>query len=88
MSGRLSVVGLGPGAEALVTPEANAALADATDVFGYTPYVARVAERPGLARHASDNREELARAQEAFALAAAERRVVIVSSGDPGVFAM
>jgi precorrin-3B C17-methyltransferase len=63
-------------------------LADATDVIGYIPYVARVAPRPGLTLHASDNRVELDRAAHALDLCAAGARVVIVSSGDPGVFAM
>lgn len=88
MTGWVTVAGLGPGAEALVTPEVRAALDAATDVLGYIPYVARVAPRQGLRLHPSDNREELARAQMALALAARGRRVVIVSSGDPGVFAM
>ncbi|MDW4496478.1 precorrin-3B C(17)-methyltransferase [Sulfitobacter sp. D35] len=88
MSGWLAIAGLGPGAEALVTPEVSAALAEATDVVGYIPYVARVAERPGLTLHASDNRVELDRARQALDLAARGRRVVVVSSGDPGVFAM
>ncbi|MFQ8429974.1 precorrin-3B C(17)-methyltransferase [Amaricoccus sp. W119] len=88
MTGALAIAGLGPGAEALVTPEVAEALAEATDVVGYFPYVARVPERPGLTRHASDNRVELDRARLALDLAAAGRRVVIVSSGDPGVFAM
>ncbi|HEX7855833.1 MAG TPA: precorrin-3B C(17)-methyltransferase [Sphingobium sp.] len=87
-NGWVAVAGLGPGDEALVTPEVMAALAEATDVVGYFPYVARVAERPGLTRHASDNREELDRASHALDMAAQGRRVVIVSSGDPGVFAM
>ncbi len=88
MTGMLTIAGLGPGDAALITPEVAAALADATDVVGYAPYVARVAVREGLVRHASDNRQELLRADEAIRLAAAGRRVVIVSSGDPGVFAM
>lgn len=88
MSGWLAIAGLGPGAEALVTPEVTAALADATDVVGYIPYVARVAPRPGLTLHPSDNRVEMDRAQLALGLAAQGRRVVVVSSGDPGVFAM
>lgn len=87
-AGWLVVAGLGPGAQACVTPEVGAALAEATDVVGYLPYVARVAPRPGLVRHASDNRVELDRATLALRLAAAGRRVVVVSSGDPGVFAM
>ncbi|MDR7126092.1 precorrin-3B C(17)-methyltransferase [Pseudotabrizicola sp. 4114] len=88
MTGWIAVAGLGPGADTLVTPEVTQALADATDVIGYIPYVARVAPRPGLVLHPSDNRVELDRATLALKLAAAGRRVVIVSSGDPGVFAM
>jgi len=88
MTGMLTIAGLGPGDEALVTPEVSAALAEATDIFGYGPYVARVPAREGLVLHASDNRQELQRATEALRLAAAGRRVVVVSSGDPGVFAM
>jgi precorrin-3B C17-methyltransferase len=88
MTGSLVVAGLGPGDQALVTPEVSAALAAATDVVGYIPYVARVTPRDGLTLHASDNRAELQRARQALELAAAGRQVVIVSSGDPGVFAM
>ena len=88
MTGWLAVAGLGPGAEALVTPEVGAALDAATDVVGYIPYVARVAPRDGLNLHPSDNRVELDRASHALAMAAEGRRVVVVSSGDPGVFAM
>lgn len=88
MSGWLAIAGLGPGADALVTPEVTAALAEATDVIGYIPYVARIAPRDGLTLHASDNRVELDRSAHALKLAAAGRKVVVVSSGDPGVFAM
>ncbi|MBU2956196.1 precorrin-3B C(17)-methyltransferase [Paracoccus sp. 1_MG-2023] len=88
MTGRITVAGLGPGADALVTPEVTQALADATDIIGYIPYVARVAPRPGLRLHPSDNRVELDRARHALDLAQGGARVVIVSSGDPGVFAM
>ena len=88
MTGWLVVAGLGPGDEALVTGEVRAALAEATDVVGYIPYVARIAPRDGLTLHASDNRVELERAADALAMAAAGGRVVVVSSGDPGVFAM
>lgn len=87
-AGWIAVVGLGPGAESLVTPEVMATLAQATDVIGYIPYVARVAPREGLTLHPSDNRVELDRAQFALDLAARGARVVVVSSGDPGVFAM
>jgi precorrin-3B C17-methyltransferase len=88
MTGWLAIAGLGPGDDRLVTPEVSAALAEATDVVGYIPYVARVAPRHGLTLHPSDNRVELDRALAALEMAAAGRRVVVVSSGDPGVFAM
>jgi precorrin-3B C17-methyltransferase len=88
MTGSLVIAGLGPGALDQVTPEVSAALALATDVVGYIPYVARVAPRAGLTLHASDNRVEMDRARAALTMAADGKRVVIVSSGDPGVFAM
>ena len=88
MSGSVLIAGLGPGAEALVTPEVRDALAQATDVVGYIPYVARVPERPGLTLHATDNRVEIDRSRHALEMASEGKRVVVVSSGDPGVFAM
>ena len=87
--GRLAVVGLGPGWEGWRTPEVTALLAEATDLVGYSTYLDMVAEHPdGQRRHPSDNRQEGERAAHALDLAAAGRRVVVVSSGDPGVFAM
>jgi precorrin-3B C17-methyltransferase len=88
MTGWVTVAGLGPGAEDMVTPQVRDALAQATDVVGYVPYVARVAPRAGLVLHPSDNRVELDRAHAALEMSASGRRVVVVSSGDPGVFAM
>jgi precorrin-3B C17-methyltransferase / cobalt-factor III methyltransferase len=88
MTGWVRIVGLGPGAEELVTAQVQSALAQASDVIGYIPYVARVAPRAGLTLHPSDNRVELDRARHALELAAQGQQVVVVSSGDPGVFAM
>ncbi|HEV7457016.1 MAG TPA: precorrin-3B C(17)-methyltransferase [Roseococcus sp.] len=88
MSGRLDVVGIGPGEAALVTPAASAVLAAAEALYGYGPYLDRVPPHPGQVRHASDNREELARAAAALDAAAAGARVAMVTGGDPGVFAM
>ena len=88
MTGQLSVVGLGPGAADMQTPQASEALAAATDLVGYVTYLDRVPQRPGQARHGSDNRVELERARLALDLATRGRRVAVVSSGDAGVFAM
>lgn len=88
MSGWIAIVGLGPGRETLVTPEVRDVLDQATDVIGYIPYVKRIAPRAGLTLHATDNRVEIDRATHALTLAQQGARVVVVSSGDPGVFAM
>ena len=88
LQGWLCIAGLGPGNPQLVTPEVTAALDAATDIVGYIPYVARIAPRPGLTLHASDNRVEMDRARAALQMASEGKQVVIVSSGDPGVFAM
>jgi precorrin-3B C17-methyltransferase len=89
VSGALTIVGLGPGSPDLVTPAASRALAEATDLVGYGPYLDRIPEiRPDQTRHPSDNRVELDRARLALMLAERGRRVAVVSGGDPGVFAM
>ena len=88
MTGSLVIAGLGPGSGSMVTPEVTQALAEASDIVGYIPYVARIAPRAGLVLHASDNRVELERARQAVQMALQGQRVVVVSSGDPGVFAM
>ena len=86
--GRVVVAGLGPGDPGWLTPEAEAAVAGATDLVGYRPYLARIPERAGQRRHASGNTVEARRAALALDLAAAGRQVAVISSGDPGVFAM
>ena len=88
MSGRLIVVGLGPGDPRYLTPDAEDALAAAEALYGYGPYLDRVPVRAGQSRHASNNREERARATTALRHAAQGARVAVVSGGDPGVFAM
>jgi precorrin-3B C17-methyltransferase len=88
MSGRVMIVGLGPGPAEWMTPEASAAIGAASDVVGYGPYIERLALRPDQRAHMSDNRLELDRARLALTLAAEGRAVAVVSGGDPGVFAM
>ena len=88
MRGSLAIVGLGPGPERWIAPEASAVLDAASDLVGYLPYLDRVAERPGQMRHGSDNRVEIDRARHALTMAAEGRHVAVVSGGDPGIFAM
>jgi precorrin-2 C20-methyltransferase/precorrin-3B C17-methyltransferase len=84
----LLVVGLGPGPDGWMTPEATAALAEVQHVVGYGPYVARVPQREGLQRHASGNTVEVDRARFALDLALRGESVAVVSGGDAGVFGM
>ena len=88
MSGRLAVVGLGPGDARWLTAEAEAELASAQALYGYLHYLDRVPVRLGQVRHPYDNREEDARAADALRHAAQGAQVALVSGGDPGVFAM
>ena len=86
--GEVTVVGLGPAGRPWQTPEVQDALASADELVGYGPYLDRVPANPRQVRHASDNRVESERAEHALQLARAGSRVVVVSSGDPGVFGM
>ncbi|REE21904.1 precorrin-3 methyltransferase [Paraburkholderia sp. BL27I4N3] len=87
--GRLTVIGLGPGSADLMVPAARTALTEATDILGYDTYVKMAGPlRADQRVHGTDNREEMQRARHAFELASEGRSVVMVSSGDPGVFAM
>ena len=87
-TGWVKIVGLGPGDETMVTTQVQGVISEATDIVGYIPYVKRIPERPGLTLHATDNRVEIERATHALEMAASGKRVAVVSSGDPGVFAM
>ena len=88
--GRLTVVGLGPGGAEHRTPAAEAAVRDAEVVIGYGPYVDACADLLGPAHEVvrSPIGDEVVRAKTALAEAGAGRRVALVSSGDPGVYAM
>lgn len=88
MSGWLKIVGLGPGDPEWLTPQAARVLAEASDLVGYAPYVDRVPHNCAQTRHLSDNRVELERAREALELCRHGRKVAVISSGDPGIFAM
>ncbi|MGA7383240.1 MAG: precorrin-3B C(17)-methyltransferase [Methylocella sp.] len=86
--GRLRIVGLGPGGDAWITPEASHHIANATDLVGYAPYLERLPPKQGQTRHQTGNRVEMERARHALRLVEDGRHVALVSGGDPGVFAM
>ncbi|MGV9798039.1 precorrin-2 C(20)-methyltransferase [Mycobacterium sp. NPDC003449] len=86
--GSVVVVGLGPGDHDWMTPQSRRELAAATDLIGYGPYLDRAGVRAGQRHHPSDNTDEPERARLACTLAQQGRVVAVVSSGDPGVFAM
>jgi cobalt-precorrin 5A hydrolase / precorrin-3B C17-methyltransferase len=87
--GQLFIVGTGPGAANWMSPEVQQILREATDLVGYSFYLDLAGSlREGQRRHEFDNREELARAEMALDLAAEGRIVAVVSSGDPGIYAM
>lgn len=86
--GTVYVVGLGPGPDKWLSPEASEVLSTVDHVIGYAPYVARVPQRPGLTRHPSGNTVEVDRGQQALAFAMAGESVAVVSGGDAGVFGM
>jgi cobalt-precorrin 5A hydrolase / cobalt-factor III methyltransferase / precorrin-3B C17-methyltransferase len=89
-TGRLRVVGLGPGAAALRAPAAETAVRHAQVVIGYSPYVEGCADllQPHQEVVRSPIGEEVVRAKQALAEAAGGREVALVCSGDPGVYAM
>ena len=88
--GRLALVGLGPGKDALVPPLAREALAASALVVGLDQYVSRVCQllKPGTRVLTAPLGDELERAEKALAEARAGGSVALVSSGDAGVYAM
>jgi len=87
--GELTVVGIGPGQAAWRTPAVTAAITRATDVVGYGLYLDLLGGLiDGKQRHQSDLAQEEARARAALDLAAEGKSVVLVSSGDAGIYAL
>jgi precorrin-3B C17-methyltransferase len=83
------VVSLGPGFAEYISPRAQAALAEAQVVVGYTTYIDLV--RPLLTDQevvATGMKAEVKRCQLALDRARTGQRVVMVSSGDAGIYGM
>ncbi len=88
-SGKLYVVGLGPGAPGLLTPDASAAIAASGVVVGYRYYLDLIADRlAGKEVVGRELGEEVERARLALELAGGGRIVALISSGDAGVYGM
>ncbi|WP_034579329.1 precorrin-3B C(17)-methyltransferase [Carnimonas nigrificans] len=87
-TGKLSVIGIGPGAAEQLTGAAREGLQEADLLYGYGPYLARLTLAAHQRAVPSDNRVEAQRARHALDAAAEGYRVAMVSGGDPGVFAM
>ncbi len=87
--GRLTIIGLGPGAGEWRTPAVSAALARASDVVGYGGYFDLAGPlSPGVLRHDFALGDEEARVRTALDLAAEGREVALISSGDAGIYGM
>jgi cobalt-precorrin 5A hydrolase / precorrin-3B C17-methyltransferase len=87
--GKLTVIGTGPGSAEWMSPQVRQTILAATDLVGYHTYLDLVTDLAvGKECHGSDNRVELDRSRLALDLAASGKNVVVVSSGDPGIFAM
>ncbi|MFL0659544.1 precorrin-3B C(17)-methyltransferase [Cylindrospermopsis raciborskii UAM/DH-MRr] len=87
--GKLAIIGTGPGGIQWMSPQVQEILHNATDLVGYKTYINLIGSlADGKNIHESDNREEESRAKKALDLAAQGRYVAVVSSGDPGIYAM
>jgi cobalt-precorrin 5A hydrolase / precorrin-3B C17-methyltransferase len=88
--GRLAVVGLGPGARDLLAPRAADELRGAAVLVGLDQYVDQIRDLlpAGAQVHATGLGSEEARARSAVDLARAGANVVLIGSGDAGVYAM
>ena len=88
--GTLAVVGLGPGADDLLTPRARETLRASSVVVGYRPYVAQIRHllRPGTDVLAIGMGTEEHRIEFALDQAREGRRVALVCGGDPAIYAM
>lgn len=87
---KLSVVGIGPGDSAYLTPAACQVLSDADVVIGYHYYFGFVTHllKPDCECIGKELTEEEARAVLAVQKCAPGKHVVVISSGDAGIYAM
>lgn len=87
--GRLDIVGIGPGAKAWRTPEADTILRNAEEIVGYGLYLDLAADAIGAKpRHETGLGHETGRVDKALELAAQGKHVALVCSGDAGIYAL
>ncbi|MBY0576689.1 MAG: precorrin-3B C(17)-methyltransferase [Gallionellaceae bacterium] len=88
-SGKIMLVGIGPGNIEHMTARARSAIAEADVVIGYTTYIRLVKDLIGDKEVVKKSMtEELDRAIEALERANAGKKVALISSGDAGVYGM
>ncbi|AGF79489.1 precorrin-3B C17-methyltransferase [Desulfocapsa sulfexigens DSM 10523] len=87
--GLISVVGTGIGSADNMTPQAVRALTEADVIIGYKTYLDLIPELlEGKEVISSAMMQEVDRCSNSFDLAESGKRVVLVSGGDPGIYAM
>lgn len=87
--GKISVVGLGPGSENLMTNSAKEAIVAADVIIGYKTYVKLISDLIDKQEiNPAGMAEEVERAYEAMRLADLGKKVAVISSGDAGVYGM
>lgn len=89
MKNKIYVVGMGPGKEAFMTAEAIRVLEAAEAIVGYTVYVQLLGERfSGKEFYTTPMRRETERCELCFKLAGAGKKVVLICSGDAGIYGL
>ena len=87
---KIIVAGIGPGSREDITPAVVAAVKEADVVVGYKYYFQFVEQylKPGCECVDTGMKKERERAEQAFLLAEQDKTVVVISSGDAGIYGM
>ena len=89
MTGKLSIVGVGPGHHNHMTFRAKEVISESDTIVGYETYVNLVQDLiEGKTVHRYAMTQEVERAHQCIDLAKSGKKVSLVSSGDPGIYGM